>query len=140
MNLEQKVTLTAEARIKELELRWTMTQLFFFIHSALFSVALVQFKPGTIIHQGSCFLGLWLGVLWLLTTVRSQNMLAYWEQKLAMLEGNQTADMAVFVAVDGTIPSPPGWSMDMLLVLLVWTFISAWGTLLAYSLLGLITS
>lgn len=142
MNLEQKITLTAEARIKELELRWTMTQLFFFIHSGLFSVVLFQssesaFKEVTLFRIAVCMLGLLLAIVWRIATRRSQQLLAYWNERLAVLESEQEDKITVFVTPEGGVPSPPGVTMDSLLLGLVALFILAWCGLLLHAIVQL---
>ena len=137
MNLETKCTLTAEARNQELETRWTMTQIFFAIHSGLFAVLLIQlkeesFREEAALRFGVPVLGQVLGVVWLLTTQRSARLLAYWNEKLAELELTERVEPDVFRTDDGQVPSPPGTTMDKLLVALVTIFIVVWTAILGY--------
>jgi hypothetical protein len=132
LNLEQKTTLTAEARSKELDSRWAMTQLFFAIHSGLFAAILFQHKEMRVINPIACLVGLLLGINWLHATIRSQRLLAYWNEKLAALELRRPGKIRVFVSNEGKIPSPQGTPMDDLLIRLVWIFILAWSGLFVF--------
>ena len=146
MNLEQKANLTAEARNKELDLRWTMTQLFFAVHSGLIAVFLYQLKEFGIGETGVVtaailvgmiigIIGIILSYMWLYATIRSQRLLTYWNERLAALELRLPDETSVFVTIDGKVPSPPGTPMDDLLVRLVSLFIISWWALFLISLI-----
>jgi len=132
MTPEQKAELTAASRISEIEGRWTMTQTFFLIHSGLFSLVLTQFKPGALTHLGTCFLGIWLAIIWLGATRRSRALIAFWENKLAALEAVDGEQLIRVFSVQP--PETAGVRIGTVLNFLVGTFIGVWGALLSISL------
>jgi hypothetical protein len=132
MDESQKANLAAAARISEITLRWTRTQLFFLIHSALFSLVLTQFKLGSIHCTLSCILGLWLAVLWFLLTRRSQYLVEHWNRVLASLEDFRQDPVRVFVNEERRA-FLPGVPVHTILMLLVGTFILVWSLLFVVS-------
>jgi hypothetical protein len=135
MDEKQKADLTADARISEITLRWTMTQLFFLIHSALFSLVLTQFESGTWLYTGVCILGLWLGILWFVIMRRAQYLVEDWNKKLAELERMDDQPVKVFITEQGGVPSPQGVPVYKVLILLVGTFVMVWIILLTISMI-----
>jgi len=70
----------------EITLRWTRTQLFFIIYSAGLSLVVTQFEEGSAIYLSACVVGVFLGILWLLTTKRIGHWVAYWDLRLSAAE------------------------------------------------------
>jgi len=146
MDVKQKADLTAQARISEITLRWTMFQLFFAIHSAAFPLVVAQFTAGTFPHFGICIFGLALAGLWYLATIRAGRLVEYWNSKMAELEIADEQAVDVFVAREveqvvpiGT-PSPAGVPIHHLLIRLVHLFLFLWVSLSTCSGLALFTN
>ena len=145
VNNTLKANLTAQARVSEISLRWTMFQLFFAIHSGAFAFVATQFTAGTLPHFGICIFGLALASLWYLATIRTGRLVEYWNRKMAELEVADEGTVDVFVArvaeevVAVGTPSPAGVPIHHLLVRLVHLFLLLWMYLATYSTLKILS-
>lgn len=140
---EQKATIAAGARTTDVTLRWTMSQLFFLIHSGLVTFVLPKFAQGTLVRVGLCFLGLWLALLWLLATQRAQSLIEHWIEALAELEGRGLSDRkrarAVHIFYE-VRPKLVGIPTYRIFIWFVYTFLLVWLILLITSLISLVVS
>lgn len=139
LTIEQKANLVSAARTAEVGMRRTMIQLFFLIHSGIFSLVLTQFKPGTPYHLCACVFGLLLTRIWYQATRRAEYWIDYWNLKLEELElieekDEKVAESPVMVFVRSR-QSIPGITTAAIFVRLVLAFMWAWILLLVFSVL-----
>lgn len=137
MTEDKQIDLAAAARLSDITLRWTMTQVFFLIHSGLFSLVLIQFKAGTVLHVGVAVFGWLLCLLWLEATRRANRQIHYWNERLARFETREKPAVNVFATPEGEISSRAGVPIHKVLIWLIGAFLTAWTWLLGYSLSAL---
>ena len=147
MTNEERLKLAGDARINEIEMRWTMFQLFFLIHSGALSLIFIYYKP-KIYGIGMYFLvslmGLYFSFIWLAATYRAQKLIDYWHRKMALLEELIEDELvrehpaAHFVRVffnpreRTKVPNVEGIPLYRSLMAVVWAFIAIW-SYLSYS-------
>src|SRR3989338_9636351 len=109
MRYEQKVTVIADARISEIEVRWTMFMFFFAIHSGALSLIFVNYNPevNPLLYVFICLAGLRFVYLWKQATFRTQRLIEDWNQKMADLESVEV------MYEEGQEPKSLGWAIDI---------------------------
>lgn len=126
-------------RNNEITLRWTRTQLFFLIHSAGLSLVVTQLEAGTATYLWACGIGMFLGVLWFLTTRRIGHWVVYWDLRLSALENYPPQPIRVFSGRE-YVRAQRGITTHHILLLLSLLFVAIWlmlfGTVLVPTLLG----
>ena len=80
----------------DINLRWSITQLFFVMHSAILSLVVTQFRRGSLEYSAACAVGLGLGLLWLMMTQRITQWIEHWTQRMRVLELSNRASNRVF--------------------------------------------
>lgn len=79
----------AMSRNTEITLRWSRSQFFLIIHVALASVVGAAQQRGLLplgLLTIACTVGILAGILWLLTNVRTNRWVQYWESRLRTVE------------------------------------------------------
>ncbi|MDP3735352.1 MAG: hypothetical protein Q8R39_02915 [bacterium] len=80
----------------DINLRWSITQLFFVIHSAILSLVVTQFRRGSLEYAAACIAGFCLGWLWRRMTIRITRWIEHWTQRMRVLESSNRAANRVF--------------------------------------------
>ena len=117
-------------RNNEITLRWTRTQLFFLIHSAGLSLVVTQLKAESATYISACAVGVFLGLLWLLTTHRIGHWVMYWDLRLSALENYPPQPVRVFSGREYAA-AQRGFTTHHVLLLLSGLFSAIWMILLA---------
>lgn len=84
-----------EVRNADAAMRWSVAQVFLIIHSGLFTVFMTRLAEEIIAQIAISFMGGLLGLLWLLITNRTQELLMYWNDRLRVFE--QAGRQAIYV-------------------------------------------
>ena len=85
-----------EVRNADAAMRWSVAQVFLVIHSGLFTVFMTRLAEDTMVRIGMSFAGVILGLLWLLITNRTQELLTYWNGRLRVFEQSEQHAIYVF--------------------------------------------
>jgi uncharacterized membrane protein len=80
----------------DINLRWSITQLFFVMHSAILSLVVTQFRRGSLEYAVACIAGFLLGLLWLMMTQRITQWIEYWTSRMRVLESTNRAANRIF--------------------------------------------
>ena len=84
-----------EVRNADAAMRWSVAQVFLVIHSGLFTVFMTRLAEEILTKIILSFVGVLLGLLWMLITDRTQELLMYWNNRLRLLE--QFGEQVVYV-------------------------------------------
>ena len=82
----------------DINLRWSITQLFFVMHSAILSLVVTQFRRGSLEYAAACLAGLCLGWLWLRMTARISQWIEHWTERMRTIESSNSAENQIFGA------------------------------------------
>lgn len=85
-----------EVRNSDAVMRWSVAQVFLLIHSGLFTVFMTRLAEDMIVRIFMCLAGAVLGLLWLLITDRTQELLTYWNGRLRAFEEAEPHAIYVF--------------------------------------------
>lgn len=116
-------------RNNEINLRWTRTQIFFFINSGAMSLALTQFKSlNPSFYRWSCVVGFLLALMWFFVSIRANHFVSYWDGRLAALEIKAPSEIAIFSGPEWAKASSGIRASSLLLALsglfvLIWIFL-----------------
>ena len=80
----------------DINIRWSITQLFFVMHSAILSLVTTQFQRGTLSYFIACSIGVMLGLLWLMMTKRITSWIEHWTRQMANLERRNSPESRIF--------------------------------------------
>lgn len=85
-----------EVRNTDAVMRWSVAQVFLLIHSGLFTIFMTRLAEDMIVRIFMCLAGAVLGLLWLLITDRTQELLTYWNGRLRAFEEAEPHAIYVF--------------------------------------------
>lgn len=85
-----------EVRNADAAMRWSVAQVFLVLHSGLFTVFMTRLAEDITVRIGMSFAGVVLGLLWLLITERTQELLTYWNGRLRAFEQAEQHIIYVF--------------------------------------------
>ncbi len=92
----------AISRNTEVTLRWSRTQMFMLINSALFTLLFTK-DAGLWLFAGLGFFGVIIGVIWFLINRKTQQWVDYWQTRLAQITHTDEPNMGtvnVFVGAE----------------------------------------
>ena len=116
----------------DINLRWSITQLFFVMHSAILSLVVTQFQRGTVEYFAACVAGVSLGFLWLKMTQRITQWIEHWTGHMRTIESSNRAENQIFGAEFMRMRG--GVRTIRILRLLIMSFTILWIVLLVNSL------
>lgn len=98
MTEEQRTMYSAVVSVRntDVNLRWGISQLFFLINSAGFSLVVTRLAPDSRFYLLACIGGFVFGVLWFFIALRYQRLINYWNGKLGDLEETDTQPVGIF--------------------------------------------
>ena len=82
----------------DINIRWSITQLFFVMHSAILSLVTTQFQRGTLSYFIACLVGGLFGFLWLIMTDRITSWIEHWTMHMANMERRNRPENRIFGA------------------------------------------
>ena len=98
MTDDQRAVYSATITVRNIDvnLRWSISQIFFLIHSAGFTLVITRLTPGSSTHSLACFGGFVLSIIWWLIARRMQDLINFWNRKLGDMEGADDVQIVVF--------------------------------------------
>ena len=126
MTEAQRTMYSAVATVRNVDvnLRWSISQLFFFIHSAGLSLVVTRLAPASLYYSLACAAGFGLGVVWFIGALRMQVLINYWNAKLGALEELDTQPILVFA--DDFVRVRPRLTTHRILLGLIGFFSLGW--------------
>ena len=111
-------------RNADVALRWSISQIFFVVHSAALTLIATQLRFGTRPFTFGCVASWGLCLLWLMIVVRMGNLINYWNMKLGDLEDADGQLIRVFS--DAFIRFRPRLTTGGVLTILIGGLVLGW--------------
>ena len=115
---------TIAVRNADVNLRWSISQIFFLVHSAALTLIATQLKFGERSFTFGCVAASGLCLLWLMIVVRMGKLISYWNIKLGDLEDTDGQSIKVFS--DVFIRLRPRFTTGGVLTLLIFSLVISW--------------